>query len=165
MYGCQVMSGLGCRAVSREGGSPVLDECDPEAALLNAEVAAKLRYSRAGGGDGLADESPPGSWCQDPPGSGGSPSVHAGLAALFGRMGHGRSRPSRRGSAASTRRNSVEDSPTGPPLTRMSDVSHTGRSHTGDDAYQNYPATAARTASAYLSMNGLGACSVLKRPS
>ena len=73
----------GRRVVSRDGGGGVLpDEYEPLAAALNA---AKLRCSRAGGGDGLADDSPPASWSQFAPLSGSSPSGHGSLAALFSR--------------------------------------------------------------------------------
>ncbi len=71
-------------------GGGLLEETQPEAAQLNADVAAKLRYSRAGGGEGLADESPPSapqaSWSQNQPAAPGtSPSAHGSFAGLFSR--------------------------------------------------------------------------------
>ena len=47
------------RAVSREGTPGSLYTCETDIVQLNALVAAKLRVSRNGNGEGLADDSPP----------------------------------------------------------------------------------------------------------
>ena len=87
--------------------------------------------------------------------------MQGSLLLLWCRIGHhARPRMSRRGSGASTRRTSVDDSPTGPPLSRLSnaaDISHPGGSHNGGNAFLNGMPAVPRENATYQSMNGYGA--------